>query len=193
MEENTAIKQITQLIHSLSPEGKLEIMSRVASELKGSLYAKEEKPQQNDPIPSQPAADELLALKSLMAEIESNNEKIRELKSSNEQLTDQVIKRLWLATQDWEPAVNEKAVVVRPDDHVAWFVWFVGDQGRMRFKEAPIEVEGFNNYYSMEKDEEPVHAVFYIIPLSFFEELQKTISFTVYQEKHTTYPKSLWR
>ncbi|MDV7396953.1 hypothetical protein RZS08_36480, partial [Arthrospira platensis SPKY1] len=103
---------------------------------------------------------------SLIAEIESNNEKIGELRSSNEHLTSEAVKILWRATKGWEPAVNEKAVVVMPEDQVAWYVWHVGDRDRMRFKEAPIDVQGFNNYYSMEKGVEPVHADFCVVPLS---------------------------
>jgi hypothetical protein len=48
--EDNEIRHIMQLIHALSPEDKLETMSRLASELRADLPAIVEKPNKNDLI-----------------------------------------------------------------------------------------------------------------------------------------------
>lgn len=123
------------------------------------------------------------AFKSMMKELNANSEKIDALEKENQKIRRRILKKIQKATLDWEPILNEKAVVVRPVTRDAWYVWYAGNDYGHRFKEVPAGIPGFNHYYRLEKEEQP-EGELYIIPLAFFLELQKIASFNVFPEKH---------
>ncbi len=121
--------------------------------------------------------------KSLMSELSSNSDKIDALEKENQKIQRRILKKIQEATLDWEPSLNEKAVVVRPASRDAWFVWYAGNDYGHRFKEVPMGIPGFNHFYRLEKEDKP-EGGWYIVPLEFFLDLQKMISFNVFPEKH---------
>jgi hypothetical protein len=123
------------------------------------------------------------SFKQLMSELDSNSEKINALEKDNKKIQHCILEKIQKATLDWEPVLNEKAVVVRPTTRNAWYVWYAGNDYGHRFKEVPAGIPGFNHFYRLEKEDQP-EGEWYIVPLEFFLELQKMVSFHVFPEKH---------
>jgi len=177
---------------------KMEIITLLASvdnenqlmTIKNILAPAKEKPSTKNLIDSTSKWN--IDSKKIVALIARANQKEKEmgqLKMAKDRVLIEAIEMIRRAVVDWRPAYNEKAVCIYLETQTAWHLWRVESyrENYLRFKEAPAEIDRFNNYSNINLSEPFEQAGYIIVPKAFFEELNEYLPFTLYPDKHIKY------
>lgn len=124
------------------------------------------------------ARPDIEPIRSKVMEIKSNMAAMKKLKRKNKKSVIEVYEMIMNAIQDWEPAPNEIAIGLDIINDLAWKVWFIEKypDGRLRFKEGPPEFYPLT-YFSISITEKIEVPDFIIMPMPFFNILQKQLPF----------------